>query len=48
MGLEKEKKVDMIDNSDVENMFHQFAIPDEQKTYLRFFWFKDNDPNAPL
>ena len=23
--------------ADVENMFHQFAIPDEQKTYLRFF-----------
>jgi len=34
--------------ADVENMFHQFAIPDEQKTYLRFFWFKDNDPDAPL
>ena len=33
--------------ADVENMFHQFAIPEEQKTYLRFFWFKDNDPDVP-
>merc|ERR1711873_192579 len=34
--------------ADVENMFHQFAIRDEQKTYLYVFWFKDNDPDAPL
>ena len=24
--------------ADIENMFHQFAIPDHQRTYLRFFW----------
>ena len=29
-------------------MFHQFAIPDEQKTYLRFFWFEDNNPKRPI
>ena len=29
-------------------MFHQFAIPNEQRTYLRFFWFENNDPNRPL
>ena len=34
--------------ADVENMFHQFAIPDEQRTYLRFFWFQNNDPDLPL
>ena len=34
--------------ADVENMFHQFAVPDDQKTYLRFFWYEDNDPSRPL
>ena len=34
--------------ADVENMFHQFAVPDEHKTYLRFFWFQNNDPKRPL
>ena len=34
--------------ADVENMFHQIAIPDDQKTYMRFFWFQDNDPDKPL
>ena len=29
-------------------MFHQFAVPDHQKTYLRFFWYKDNNPNNPI
>ena len=24
--------------ADVENMFHQFAVPNHQRTYLRFFW----------
>ena len=34
--------------ADVKNMFHQFAVPDEQKTYLRFFWYENNDPNRPI
>ena len=34
--------------ADIENMFHQFAIPDHQRTYLRFFWYRDNDPNQQL
>ena len=29
-------------------MFHQFAVPDHQRTYLRFFWYKDNNPNNPI
>ena len=29
-------------------MFHQFAVPEEQKTYLRFFWYENNDPNRPI
>ena len=34
--------------ADVENMFHQFAVPDELRTYLRFFWYEKNDPNRPI
>ena len=30
--------------ADIENMFHQIAIPDHQRTYMRFFWYEDNDP----
>ena len=34
--------------ADIENMFHQIAIPDSQCTYLRFFWYQDNDPEKPI
>ena len=34
--------------ADVENMFHQFAIPKEQQTYLRFFWYRNNDPTQEI
>ena len=34
--------------ADVENMFHHIALPEEQSTYLRFFWFKNNDPNEEM
>ena len=35
-------------SADIENMFHQIAVPEEQSTYLRFFWYQDNDPSMPL
>ena len=34
--------------ADVANMFHQIAVPDNQKTFMRFFWFRDNDPKKEL
>ena len=34
--------------ADIENMFHQFTVPEEQATYMRFFWFRDNDPNKEI
>ena len=34
--------------ADIENMFHQVAIPEEQTTYMRFFWYCDNDPTKEL
>ena len=29
-------------------MFHQIAVPEHQHTYLRFFWYQDNDPDKDL
>ena len=26
-------------------MFHQFFVPPEESTYMRFYWFKNNDPD---
>ena len=34
--------------ADIENMFHRFGIPDNQSTYVRFFWFRDNNPNKEI
>ena len=34
--------------ADIENMFHQIAVPDSQRTYLRFFLYQDNDPDKPI
>ena len=34
--------------ADVQNMFHQFAVPPDQRTYLQFFWFKGNDPEQEI
>ncbi|XP_070581474.1 uncharacterized protein [Ptychodera flava] len=33
---------------DVEQMFHSFHVNKEHRDYLRFFWFKDNDPTKPV
>ena len=34
--------------ADVESMFKNFRIPRDQRDYLRFFWYKDNDPGKQL
>ena len=34
--------------ADIANMFHQIAVPKEHSTYMRFFWYKDNDPEKQL
>lgn len=35
-------------STDLENMFHQIAVPDSQQLYLRCFWVENNDTNAPV
>ena len=34
--------------ADIENMFHHITLPEEQSTYLRFFWFCDNNPEEEM
>ena len=34
--------------ADIANMFHNIRVPDHQLTYLRFFWYEDNDPEKDI
>lgn len=31
--------------ADIEQMFYRFTVPPEHRNYLRFFWFRDNNPD---
>lgn len=42
----RERPVAII--SDIEAMFHCFYVNKEHRDYLRFFWFRNNDPKQPL
>ena len=33
---------------DVEQMFHSFHVYPKHRDFLRFLWFKDNDPAQPI
>ena len=35
-------------SSDIEQMFYQFYVEEKDRNYLRFFWFKDNNPNMAI
>ena len=39
----REEKIGVI--CDIESMFNSFIVPPSDRDYLRFFWFKNNDPN---
>ena len=30
-------------SADIETMFHNFYLKDDERDYIRFFWFADND-----
>ena len=34
--------------ADVEQMFHNFKVKEDHRNFLRFFWYKDNDPESEL
>ena len=33
--------------ADIQKMFYQIRVPEEQRDYLRYFWFPDGDLNKP-
>ena len=33
---------------DIEQMFHSFHVAPEHQNFLRFLWFKDNDPTKEV
>ena len=33
---------------DIEQMFHSFVVREDHRDLLRFFWYKDNDPDGEL
>lgn len=34
--------------ADIQHMFHCFHVRPEDRNFLRFFWYKDNDPNEEV
>ena len=42
----REKEVGFV--ADIQSMFHCFHVPEDQRNFTRFFWFKDNNPDNPL
>ena len=34
--------------ADIEQMFHSFLVQEQHRDLLRFFWYKDNNPNREL
>ncbi|XP_062619290.1 uncharacterized protein LOC134280860 [Saccostrea cucullata] len=34
--------------ADIEQMFYSFFVKEDHRDYLRFLWYKNNDPHAPL
>jgi hypothetical protein len=34
--------------ADIEQMFHSFVVKEENRDFLRFLWYKGNDPDGKL
>ncbi|XP_041427144.1 uncharacterized protein LOC121396364 [Xenopus laevis] len=34
--------------ADIQQMFHCFLVKEEHRNYLRFFWYRNNDPNEDI
>ena len=34
--------------ADIEQMFYRFSVPEKHRDYLRFMWYRDNDPSNEL
>ena len=45
VGFRKEAVAMM---ADVEQMFHNFVVREDHRNFMRFFWFKENNPDSDL
>ena len=34
--------------ADIEQMFHSFSVRKDHRDFLRFLWYKENDPEGPV
>ena len=34
--------------ADIEQMFHSFIVQEDHRNFLRFFWYRNNDPNGEV
>ncbi|XP_056022195.1 uncharacterized protein LOC130055048 [Ostrea edulis] len=34
--------------ADIEQMFYRFSVSDDHRNYLRFMWYKDNEPSQEM
>ena len=46
--LTRFREYDVAVSGDIESMFHCFYVNIEDRDYLRFFWWKDNDPKKQI
>ncbi|XP_078364035.1 uncharacterized protein LOC144648306 [Oculina patagonica] len=46
--LTRFRREDIAAMCDVEQMFHSFHVDPKHRDFLRFLWFKDNDPTQPI
>ncbi|XP_069109740.1 uncharacterized protein [Argopecten irradians] len=42
------RKEDIAISCDVEQMFYCFGVREDQRNFLRFLWYEDNNPTKPL
>ena len=42
------RKGEIAFSGDIQSMFYNFFLPDEDKDFARFFWFKGNNPDNGL
>lgn len=46
--LSRFRREDIAAMCDVEQMFHSFNVDPKHRDFLRFLWFKDNDPSQKI
>ncbi|CAN2390320.1 RNA-mediated, partial [Pristimantis euphronides] len=48
IGVLRFRKEPVAITADIQQMFHCFFVKEEHRDFLRFFWFRDNDPTKDI